>query len=505
MTAGSATGGTLKYSKDGINYSTDIPTAIYAGTYTVYYRVDSDNNHNDVYGGPVSVTISQLAEETPSTDDISFNYTNEVLTGFEKNVKYSINDNEVISSDGTLDISEYIGQEISIVRLARDDNYINSGELMIEIPARPEAPTGVIGGRTVIVGVTDKMEYKLSSDSEWTDVTGTNVMGLAAGSYDVRIKATENSFASEAVTVTVAKKKRSSDSESDTDSESNTDRISTYTPIVKEGEGGSTKVSPSNPAKGDTVTVTPKAEDGYEVDRVKVTDENDQKVKVTDNGDGTYSFTQPDGKVTIETVYKETETEIADEPENEPDSKTEMAVDDVKESDWFYDAVQYAYENGMMSGTGENSFSPYLNTTRGMIATILYRMSGESYTDQKTIFSDVKVGMYYNTAIAWGVEKGIISGYDDGLFRPEKNITREELAVLIYNYAKYKGFDVSNIEGMAVYEFTDYEDISDWAMTAVRYCLNAEFISGRTDGSFDPKGYATRAEVASVIMRVLEK
>ena len=172
---------------------------------------------------------------------------------------------------------------------------------------------------------------------------------------------------------------------------------------------------------------------------------------------------------------------------------------------WAKDEIVKAYEAGLFGGMTDDSYGPDFNTTRGMIAAVLYRMSGEEYIDEETKFPDVKVGTYYNRAVAWGSDKKVIKGYDDGLFRPEKEITREELALLIYNYAVYKSMDVSNVEGMAIQEFSDYDKISDWSKTAVRYCLNAGIISGRTDGSFDPQGKATRAEAASMLVRFLEK
>lgn len=278
-----------------------------------------------------------------------------------------------------------------------------------------------------------------------------------------------------------------------------------YSVITDNTENGSIKSSTERAAAGRIVTITVTPDDGYEINNVMVTDANGKEIKITDKGDGKHTFVMPASKVEIRAEFVETDAaENGTEKTGYENENNELPLVDVNENDWFSEAVEFVYDNGIMSGTGEGQFSPYLATTRGMIAAVFYNISGESYPDEKTIFPDVKVGQYYNPAVAWGADSHVMSGYDDGLFRPEKTISREEFALLIYNYAKYKGMDVSNIEGMAVYEFTDWQDISDWSMTAVRYCLNAGIMSGRDDGSFDPQGKATRAEAASMIMRLME-
>ena len=170
---------------------------------------------------------------------------------------------------------------------------------------------------------------------------------------------------------------------------------------------------------------------------------------------------------------------------------------------WAEKIINEAVKTGIFSGIEKDKFGPDVDITRAMIITLLHRLSGDNGSYEHN-FSDVAAGMYYAKAMAWGADKNIVSGYGNGIFAPDKNITREEVAVMIYNYAKAMGMDVSNIEGMAVYEFTDYGDISDWAVTAVRFCINAGIISGRTDGSFDPNGFATRAEAASMLIRFTE-
>ena len=176
-----------------------------------------------------------------------------------------------------------------------------------------------------------------------------------------------------------------------------------------------------------------------------------------------------------------------------------MPFIDVPANIWYRNAVQYVYENGIMSGTSDITFSPDMATTRGMIVTILHRLEGMPKTGTANGFTDVPVGAYYEDAVAWTSANNIVSGYGNGLFGPEDKVTREKMAVIIYNYHKAMGKDVSNIEGMRIYEFTDYESISDWAVTAVRYCLNAGIFNGNADGTLNPKGNVTRAELAVII------
>ncbi len=172
---------------------------------------------------------------------------------------------------------------------------------------------------------------------------------------------------------------------------------------------------------------------------------------------------------------------------------------------WAKNDILKAFNYGLFSGIDERNFGPELITTRGMLAAIIYRMDGGKNTDSSNVFVDVLDDMYYADGVAWGNKNNIISGYDDGLFRPEELITREQLALLLYKYSLYKNFDNGKTDDYYVERFYDYNEISDWAKTAVCYCVEQGIISGRTDGSIDPKGKATRAEVASMLVRFLEK
>ena len=173
---------------------------------------------------------------------------------------------------------------------------------------------------------------------------------------------------------------------------------------------------------------------------------------------------------------------------------------DVKEGDWYYSSVQYVAQNGLMVGTGSNTFSPGITTNRGMIATILYRLSGSSETLQST-FKDVIPGAYYANAVAWAQEKGIIAGYGNGMFGPEDSITREQMAAILWRYA---GSPVA-ADSKGLNGFMDADEISLYAKDALAWIYEKEIILGKGDGILDPKGKATRAEVAQIMYNFAQK
>jgi len=171
-------------------------------------------------------------------------------------------------------------------------------------------------------------------------------------------------------------------------------------------------------------------------------------------------------------------------------AKSNLPFTDVKETDWFYEAVKFNYENGMMVGTGASSFSPDATTTRGMIVTILHRMEGTpSVTGRE--FIDVPAGQYYSNAVAWASANGIISGYGNGLFGPNDAITREQLVTILYRYAQYKGYDTEPTGDIST--FTDGNQVSPYAVEAMNWAIGAGLIFG--------VGNNIRAQVAAILMR----
>ena len=175
------------------------------------------------------------------------------------------------------------------------------------------------------------------------------------------------------------------------------------------------------------------------------------------------------------------------------------AFSDVKTSAWYHEDVQYVSENGLMKGTGENLFSPDATTTRGMIVTILYRLEGEPSPAGACPFQDVASGKYYEKAITWAAENGIVSGFSADTFGPDQNITREQMAAILYRYATYKKYDVSTAGDLS--KFPDADKVSSYAVDAMKWANAAGLINGSNDGKLYPAGNATRVQVAAILTR----
>ena len=265
--------------------------------------------------------------------------------------------------------------------------------------------------------------------------------------------------------------------------------------VPSDVEGGTVKASPARASRGSTVTITVTPDEGYELDALTVTDSDGKAVAVTDKGDGKYTFTMPRGKVEIDASFKPAE----EEPSGLP-------FTDVAEGAWYYGAVEYAYENGLMTGTSATTFAPNVTTTRAMLATLLYRLEGSPDLSNEILgypYADVDADSWYGDAVYWARLNGVVTGISAETFDPNGAITREQMAVMLYRYADYKGYDVTQ-GGMAAQEYADYESISSWAVSAVDWAVNAGLISGTSATTLTPQGSATRAEIATILMRFVE-
>ena len=173
---------------------------------------------------------------------------------------------------------------------------------------------------------------------------------------------------------------------------------------------------------------------------------------------------------------------------------------DVKESDWFYNSVKYAHGSGLFSGTSVTTFSPNATMTRAMMVTVLHCMAGAPVA-AKAAFADVPDGAWYGDAVNWAVANHIVSGIGNDLFAPDAAVTREQMAVMLYNYAKAMHIQLPATR--ATGSFADADQISAWAKEAVDAMYAAQILNGKGDGMFDPRGTATRAEVATMFMNFL--
>ena len=185
---------------------------------------------------------------------------------------------------------------------------------------------------------------------------------------------------------------------------------------------------------------------------------------------------------------------------NNNNNNKQIPFTDVKDTDWFANAVKYVYNNNIIKGYDDTTFAPNDNLTRGQLVTILHRMEGSPAVTGKTEFPDVQDSkQYYYKAVKWATDNKIASGYNTGKFGPEDNITREQLAVILNRYAKYKGKDVSATKDLS--EFKDANKISSYAISQMKWAVGAGVITGNADKTLNPQGTATRAEASAMLYK----
>ena len=264
----------------------------------------------------------------------------------------------------------------------------------------------------------------------------------------------------------------------------------TYKITVTEGKNGS--ITPNGVVKvekGEDQTFKIKAEKGYEIADVLVDGKSVGAV-------AKYTFKNVKAKHTIEATFKKVEM-----PEQKPEEKETFK--DVKKNDWYYEAVEYVANKGLMNGTGNDEFTPDANTTRGMIVTILYRLEGSPEVSMST-FTDVANTEYYAKAVAWAEKNGIVNGYGEGKFGPNDVITREQLAAIMYRYSNYKKYNTSVGEDTNILSYNDISELSEYAVSSMQWACGAGLVNGIGDGKLAPKGNATRAQLATILMRYCE-
>lgn len=256
---------------------------------------------------------------------------------------------------------------------------------------------------------------------------------------------------------------------------------------------GTVTVSPEKAQSGQSVTITAKPDEGYKVGTVMVTRVNGGTVSVSDKGDGVYTFTMPNSAVEVQVTFV-------------PVSEWSNPFVDVAGGAWYYDAVRYVNENGLMTGTSANTFAPDLTATRSMIVTILYRLEGSPDIENEIWgypFKDVDANAWYATAVYWARMNGIVAGYSDELFGPDDIITREQMATILYRYAQYKGYDTTAKADLSNY--TDAAQVGSWAADAIHWANAEGLVSGTSSTTLSPQGSATRSQVAMILTRFCER
>lgn len=265
-----------------------------------------------------------------------------------------------------------------------------------------------------------------------------------------------------------------------------------YRVTVEPSENGTVKSSHNTASAGTTVTLTATPQDGYRLTGLTVTDGAGNNVTLSDKGDGKYTFVMPSRAVTVKASFA-------------PITAGDLPFIDVPAGAWYEDGVRYVYQNGLMAGTSATTFGPDVTTTRGMIATILWRLEGSPQVDYAMAFDDVAANSWYAEAIRWAASEGIVGGYGNGLFGTNDPITREQFAAMLYRFAQEQGYDVSIGENTNILSYTDVADLSEYAISAMQWAVGAGIINGTGDGStLSPQGQATRAQVAVILTRYCE-
>ncbi len=267
--------------------------------------------------------------------------------------------------------------------------------------------------------------------------------------------------------------------------------------IATKVTGGKVTVTPTRPTRGQTVTINVTPNEGYKLDTLVVTDNKGNNVELTKVSDNKYTFVMPAGKVTVTPTF--VKTNATDETK---DPAAVKRFSDVASGAWYAEYITYVTENALMNGYDDGRFGPNDQTTRAQIVTVLYRLEGEPATRSSNSFSDVSAGgQYYSSAVAWAAINNIVNGYEDGRFGPNDNVTREQIAAILYRYATYKGYDTENAGSIA--NFSDAAKVSSWANTAISWAVGEELMNG-DNGALRPQGNATRAEIAALLMRFCE-
>ena len=258
-----------------------------------------------------------------------------------------------------------------------------------------------------------------------------------------------------------------------------------YTVTANSSKNGSVSVTPKNASKGDTVTVTVKADKGYELSTLTVTDKDGNTVKLTDKGNGKYTFTMPGSKVEVKAEFVEISTDSTN------------PFRDVSKNAYYYKQVLWAVEKGITSGVSANEFAPEAACTRGQMVTFLWKAAGSPEVSGTLAFNDVSADAYYAKAVRWAAQQGITSGTSAGMFSPNAPCTRGQMAMFLYAYAK----------NPAVTGSVPFSDVAsgDYFNTAVLWAVNNGITSGTSSTTYSPASVCTRGQMVVFLYQLLNK
>ncbi len=511
LTAGTATGGTLKYSLDNTTWVEAIPTGTDADTYEVWYKVFGDANHNDTAAVKVDVTIAKksIEDATVALDgELTYNGTEQTqnvivsLDGFtvtfdvtgNKATNVKAEGNYVLTITGTNNFTGTATKEWNLLKATHaifedelpDAKYMEKGKPLSKSTLTPVEFYDEDGN---LLGT-----FEWENPDEIMEESGTylkNVKFIPVNALNYNEQIFE-------ISVRVFNQ-LGSISNDDT----------RYFNIQFESNGGS-YVKIQNIEEGYRVTEPDEpVKEGYVFGgwytNKKLTDEYDFGDRVTEGF----------------TLYAKWNMEENEEkPDDSDDSGDKVGFGDdecdgtVKDncpslkfkdlnvSAWYHLDTDYVIRNGLMKGMSEDEFAPSLNLTRAMLVTVLYRLEGEPATNRSIPFADVDMGAYYANAVSWAKQNGIVMGVTENEFAPDDNITREQIAAILFRYSIYKGMDAVTMEENL--HFDDAAEISEYAISALNWAVGRGLLKGRTETTLNPKELATRAEIAAILHRFIE-
>ena len=261
-----------------------------------------------------------------------------------------------------------------------------------------------------------------------------------------------------------------------------------YDVAVSDGAHGSVSVSPKSASKGSTVTVTVTPDKGYALETLAVTDKNGSALDLTDKGGGQYTFTMPSSPVTVAATFMDDNTML-------------NFFVDVPAGAYYYDAVLWAAEGGIVTGTDAVHFSPDASCTRAQLVTFLWRAVGSPVVNYAMNFNDVDSGAYYAEAVHWAASEKIIEGTTAETFAPDAAVTRAQVVTMLYRFAKAQGMDTTQ-GGMAIREFDDFDAVPAYALEAMDWAVNAGVLKGDNNRLL-PQDNCTRAQIVTMLYRAL--
>lgn len=497
------------------DYKTDYASAFETFTLTVDITAPTLSNGSATRDSETSATVKFTSDEAGSyyyiAQDTEITLTNtEIATqGTKQACKAGENEIEldnitanawyvaVVAQDAVGNISDVLKMEIPayiepVYDISADTQSLDFGTVTegYEAPAeqtvtitnagnQPQTLTQPASTRSFEVGTLSKAKLPVG---ETVTFTVRPKAGLPVGSYSENIVVSGLGNTTVSVTANFTVKQFSSGG-----------GTTTYPVQVEENsQNGGVQVSPKNAVPGTLVTVTPQPAPGYELATLSVLDQYGNEVDVNPLGNGNYSFKMPRSGVKVEATFYCTGSELC--PTHH--------LSDVLVKAWYHDAVDYVVEHGIMTGTSATTFKPNTTLSRAMVAQILYNLEGQPTVTGESTFTDSNTH-WAAKAIAWAQKTGVVTGYEDNAFRPDKAVTREELAQMLYNYAKYKEITLPALGDLS--KFPDGDKVSSWARTAMKWATGLGVINGYEDTTLRPGGSTTRAEAASMILGLATK